>query len=217
MNTSASLDFLEKCYAEAKYDECLNILDSKKNEISETLYQVYKGTVLIKQGQLALGRWNLEQAKANGEESILLNNNLSFVKKQIKAEYLEVNRSYFDAALFNLSGQSIYFFMIFGWVILFAIWFAWYKKFHRFILLTFIFAFFGYLSGIYFFKRDIYSGIAINNLSVLDGPSSAFEQVNEVPLGIKLVVEKNREGWFFIKAPQSYQGWIKASDLKLIK
>ena len=64
--------------------------------------------------------------------------------------------------------------------------------------------------------QNLRQGIALKNTVVLEGPSEIFSPSEEIPAGIKIVVDRSKDGWLFVKAPIRYSGWIKSEDIGLL-
>jgi len=61
-----------------------------------------------------------------------------------------------------------------------------------------------------------------DNAVVIDGvanlysePSTAVDLVTQAILGTEVAIRETRDGWYYVRLPDLYQGWIESSDVRL--
>ena len=60
------------------------------------------------------------------------------------------------------------------------------------------------------------SGIEIDPVgNVHSRPDRAADLVSQAPLGTQLLVQESRDGWYHVRMPDDYEGWIEAARVRL--
>ncbi|MGD8597981.1 MAG: SH3 domain-containing protein, partial [Anaerolineae bacterium] len=58
-------------------------------------------------------------------------------------------------------------------------------------------------------------GVIIDNVANLySEPSKGMDVVTQAILGTELAIWEDRGGWYYVRMPDQYQGWIEASQVR---
>ncbi|MDA8793860.1 SH3 domain-containing protein [Bacteriovoracaceae bacterium] len=206
---------LENCYTDNESSVCQELLESfSLNPDGEYFY--LKGNLLAKEGNFSQARILFEKAKFSGYENSLLENNLSFVKKQLRTKYIEESND-ISSQLYSFTNNYTYtFWSLFLWPLF--IWFVllfinkskWLIKIIP-LLMMLIFS-----SLVIYTKESGIVSFSNKDVAIFDGPSRAFDQVREVPAGIKLITKELRKNWYYIVFPDNLSGWVPKEDLEFL-
>jgi hypothetical protein len=209
-----NLKSLEPLYVEGKWAELIDSLNNMKAELPTGLYHYNLGTALIGRGDVGAGRYHLEVAMREGFYNNLVINNINTVKQGLPQVYeskmshyfwkaIEVPKDfYYASSLVLLSALLIYIFRK-----------KTITKLRLFSFLTLItipslFAFFG--------VSRFEQAIALTEVAVHEGPSKIYKQKNSIVPGMKIMVERKTDNWFFVKHPEVYAGWVDKEMLGLL-
>ncbi len=213
-----SLKKLESFYVNKEYDRGLVFLDELSEKLEPSVYHYNKGTFLAKKESFAKARLHFERAKELNFNSTALENNLEVVKKNLQVEVIEEPQSFTENLIYSFDGLSkdyfLSFFLIF--IILSSIFF---KKFKS-LSLAFLFLFCSLIPlGVSKYLKTVYKrAIVTDSTAVFDGPSEVFEQISEIPEGVKIILSEKRDNnWHYIDFPQPYRGWVKLNASTMLK
>ena len=213
-----SLKSLEQDYLQGNYKEYINKLLEIKDSIPRDIFHLNLGTGQMKLAMYGPARYNLEVAKTLGLNNELLRNNLDYVKEQIGQKIGGADSGFFNQLFFffrEIPFQSI---LMFSLVIsLIALVFYWRKLIKNYLPLVLI-LFFAYLPLT--FKLGIDSqyklGIALEDLTLYEGPSAIFKDVGNVPSGYKILMKNTADGWGLITYPAYKIGWVNLRNVGII-
>jgi hypothetical protein len=80
------------------------------------------------------------------------------------------------------------------------------------LLITCVFApllfYFGVVS-------HLHLAIAFKDIPLQEGPSKIFAEKGKVKAGSKIIIGDFKDGWFFVKHPESLVGWVTREQLGL--
>jgi tetratricopeptide (TPR) repeat protein len=216
-NTNELLKSLETLYTKANYQEAIDLLLKNKESFDPALFHYNLGSIYLKNKNLPIARYHLEKATHLGFTSSEVLNNLKVTEHGLNLTSVETTGSwstdYFYQALFLPQTYVIIYALFVVSLLLFV------KKLKK-------------LSWMYFtsFALLLLSPAAIKSLlsdnlqqvvvlktsHCKEGPSGIFEDNHELPAGLKIIVTKPKDGWYFIKYPSHLSGWVKKDDLGII-
>jgi hypothetical protein len=61
----------------------------------------------------------------------------------------------------------------------------------------------------------LHPAIAFKDIPLQEGPSKIFAEKGKVKAGSKIIVGDFKDGWFFVKHPESLVGWVTREQLGL--
>lgn len=210
-----NLKSLEPLYLEGKWNELIDSLNNMKAQLPTGLYHYNLGTALVGRGDVGAGRYHLEKAMQEGFYNNLAINNINTIKQGLPQVYesklnqyywkaVEVPKDiYYGSSLILLSALLIYIFKKRTITKL--------RLFTFLVLLTIpsMFAFFGI--------SNLEQAITLTEIAVHEGPSKIYKQKNSIVPGMKIIVEKKGDNWFFVKYPEVYTGWVDKEMLGLLE
>lgn len=203
-------------YQEKKYDEGIQLLNDNKQKLDPGLYHFNLGTLLLKKEELAFGRYQLELAIKNGFYTTESIKNLNSAKELLNVAQFEETNAW------ESTSQVLYtapwdFFLFFSLIFFAVLLFFWKKLANKTIkVLCVIIALLPMTFPVIFINNNF--GVAtLKEQPVFEGPSEVFDKSNELPVGIKVLVKDNRDGWYKIITPERFSGWIKRDSIMLIK
>ncbi|MBI2521354.1 MAG: hypothetical protein HYV97_13105 [Bdellovibrio sp.] len=189
-----------------------------KDSIPRDVFHLNLGTGQAKLEMYGPARYNFEMAKAYGLNNEILRNNLSHVKEKIGQQIGGI-----DSDLFN---QLFYFYreISFPSVLLFCLAlsllvliFFWRRMIRNYSLLL-IMLLCAYLPLA--FKSVVDSqyqmGIALEELTLHEGPSGIFKDMGKLPSGYKILLKNADEGWGLIVYPAYKMGWVNLRNIGII-
>lgn len=174
------------------------------------------GTILLKKGELAFGRYHLEVAIKQGHYNVDSVKNLNSSRELLNIVQFE------ELSPINQFTQIMYtapidFYLFFSLIVLVFGVVSWKKfttKASKIIWLTIALV---PLAFPLVFMQNNFAIITSSEQPVYEGPSEVFEKSNELPLGLKVVVKNNQDGWYKILSPNRFAGWVKKDSIILIK
>lgn len=209
---------LESFYQSGKYEEGIKFLSNHRSEFDPGIYHYNLGTFHAKNGELALGRFHFEAAKDLGFKNSMLQHNLEVIKYDLKINGIE-EPSNFENWILNFSDNVSHdvllsFFLFFLFLSIFI-----FNKFKSlafpilFLLISLV-----PLGVKEILKKKFTKAVVVNESSLYDGPSEIYEEIGDLPKGLKLYMSLRRdESWYFIEYPEPYRGWVNYSKLNLLK
>ena len=216
-NTNELLKSLETLYTKANYQEAIDLLLKNKESFDPALFHYNVGSMYLKNKNLPIARYHLEKASHLGFTSSEVMNNLNVTELGLDLTTLESSGSvatdYFYQALFVPQSYVIGYMLFIVTLMLFL------KKFKKLSWMYFT------SLTLLFLSPAVIKSILIKNLNQVvvlktshckEGPSGIFEDNHELPAGLKIIVTKPKEGWYFIQHPSHLSGWVKKDDLGII-
>lgn len=214
-NKTAATNQFETLYLEKKYKDAAQYLMDNSKSFDSGIYNYNLGTVYLKLEDYANARFHFEKAIQEGHVDSALLNNLSYAKVKLDVDDLSSSTLIQDKTMNFFSNVpqvgylSVTLFLILAGLLLVRF-YEIQKK--RFLVLFFVFSliplFFGKI-----YVDDMTKAIALNNISLYEGPSKIFSEKGAVKAGSKIILGESKEGWIFIKFPVSLAGWIEKKDL----
>ena len=206
---------LEGLYLKGEFAEAQKVLLANKDQFSPGLFHYNLGTVLMKMGNHAAGRYHLEKALKNGYVDTKVFHNLSVAKSHLGVSDVENSGNPFDAILsFSL---DIPFSLYLTLTLIFALCLALLMKLKMLVRwsrvgICFAFVLLPVLYYSFFLSRFNFA-IALSDAPLREGPSQIYAELSKVKAGSKFIIGESQDGWYYIKSPSTMTGWIKKDDL----
>ena len=196
-------------FEKGKHTEAIQLLMKQKDQFDPAIYHYNLGVNLAFVNELPLSRYHLENAQNLGFKSIKSQAILEKVKDDLgvigvedKSSFSEHVVSYsLDASIATGVNISLVLLLLFL-IKLKSISKTWLK-----IIIPLVC--FLPLLGQYYIQRNFNHAIALEKLEVLRGPSTIFEQTQEVIPGMSFITSGIAGEWIYIYSPSSHRGWIK--------
>jgi len=217
-NTEAEHKSLEQLYLKQDFDGAQKYILENKSQMDRGVFHYNLGTIHLKKEEYAIGRYHFEKAIKKGFYSPQLHNNLEYSLENLEVAQFEKPEHIGQEIYLGALGlppaayitASIFFLVLFLLLRLFFKKLSWGIVVLGTILVLLPI---GLRHGVW---RDHRFAVCFKQGDVREGPSEVFKSTYKVPKGVKLVVEKPRDGWYLIRYPKQYIGWIKARDLGLL-
>lgn len=215
-STPETLKSLESLYVKGNFDDSIKSLIAQKSSFEAGPFHYNLGTLYAKKGDYAVARFHFEKAIKAGFIGDEVVNNLTFSTKSLQLEKIESEGLFLDTYYSVLFSPLSVTFLVAGFYLLIVLILKKLKTISA--RSTVVFLMIGILSlGIkYFLNQELKEAILLKKSVAKEGPSAIFESHQDLPAGIKLIVTKPREGWYFIKYPSHFSGWIQGSDLGIL-
>lgn len=217
-NMGNVLKSVQEQYIQKEYSKAIDGLLAKKENLEPSLFHYNLGTLYIKEGNMGAARYNLEKSKSLGFNNSLVSKNIQFIESQSQVVSLtksENNIEHFLGRFNDLSTVNVGVFSLLLAIII-LIWAAykkvWLKKSMIFLSLLTLMPFLLRSYG----QNVWQEAIILKDIDVLEGPSKIFEPSGTIFSGSKVVISKEHQGWYFIKFPSKYAGWVKRDTLGLL-
>lgn len=215
-STSTTLKSLESLYVNGNFDEAVKSLIAQKANFETGPFHYNLGTLYAKKGDHAIARFHFEKAIKTGFIGDEVLNNLAYSTKTLQLDKVESDNFALDIYYSSLFSSFSILLMIIGFYFLLLLIL---KKMQKIsVKSTACLLIIGLLPlGLKFIlNKDLKEAILLKKSVVKEGPSAIFESHQELPAGIKLIVTKPRDGWYFIKYPTHFSGWVQNSDLGIL-
>jgi hypothetical protein len=206
------LKTVETLYAQKDFAKALELLEAKKDSISEGLWHYNVGTLQAQLGNLPLARFHFLKSDLAGHSTREVLNNKELVETKLEIPRLEAPLSTKDYLIKGSMLASQGLMTSIGLIVLIiGLITFWKKKSGKALLASVLIGV--SIIGLNWWIQSWHKVIVLKPQGILEGPSAIFSSRDELPAGVMLVVSE-KEGWFEIKYPSRFQGWIKNSELK---
>ncbi|GAB4009603.1 MAG: hypothetical protein Fur0010_00510 [Bdellovibrio sp.] len=220
VNTVDTLNLLKQLYLESKYSEAINKLLENKAQFELGQFYYNLGTLQAKSGDMGAARYSFEQSLRAGFDSVMLDNNLSFVKQEVskKGAIVEYD-SISDRSLEFLSSQSLYSFLFVSLAIAIFIQvvFVKLKKPIGLLQLGLLFMAFTPMFIKFYADKHFLQAVVLKNETVWTGPSKVFEKKSDIVSGTKVILSTRNNDWYLIRSPSEMSGWINVENLAFLR
>jgi hypothetical protein len=180
------------------------------------LFHYNLGTLQVKLGNYALGRYHLEKAINQGFANEKSYKNLTVSKNLLKQNgMVDVNHWSTEIKFRFLSGPSDLILTFSLLLVLLGIFISRKRMNLKKVILALSMGLLPYLYGVYLLNSTNI-GITLGEVVVYEGPSKIFPSSGSIPAGSKLILSSIKDDWFFIKGPEGYVGWIEKSQLGIL-
>lgn len=216
-NMDSTLKSLQQSYIEKDFKSGIDLMLKEKAKFSQPIFHFNVGTLYVKEGNLAAGRFHLEKALQKGWIDGKIYSNLKHVKKNLNVVDIDSSTNFFDKAVAKSLDIPVDLYLTF--TLLFTFLLLLLKKL-KFIKNTKTFVVLLFLSFVPYFYQTFYTsklnyGVALEELSILEGPSSIFEKKGLLEAGAKVMFGKQEGDFIYIKFPYFLSGWVKKSSVAL--
>lgn len=208
---------LDELYISGDYDAVISKILENKAKISPGIFHYNLGTAYLKKGELAVARFHLEKSFSKGYVTPQLSKNLSTTKNRLNVEEIESSSSFSDKLIdYSTLIPKEGFYSMSLIVILLGLLLLRLKKVKinwlpYFVGFALIFVFIGFYSS-----NNFQTAYVLKNSKIFEGPSESFDVSQEVPGGVKVIIEKKNSKWLFIKSPVHLSGWVKREVLGIL-
>ncbi len=210
-NSKSILSVFKEKFEAKQFDQALLVLQENKVLFDEAVFHYNLGSIYLAKDELVLARINFEKSIDLGLESNQTLKSLSIVKEKMGVSSIERPSSRIEKIQTQLSTTQFDVFLSVSLILIIS---AVVKKMNP--LLKTLFIFIATLPVVYFYVSV--SGherfIAVDTTKVLRGPSTMFEQVQEVPKGMIFIIKDRLDDWVRVEYPLSHQGWIQKEGIK---
>lgn len=215
-STPETLKSLESLYVGGKFDEAIKSLIAQKANFEIGPFHYNLGTLYAKKGEHAIARFHFEKAIKAGFIGDEVLNNLAYSTKTLQLDKVESDNLALDVYYSSFFSSFSILLMIIGIYFLLVLMF---RKMQKISLkATTALLIVGVIPLVVKFtmNRDLKEAILLKKSAVKEGPSAIFESHQELPAGIKLIVTKPKDGWYLIKYPSHFSGWVQSADLGIL-
>lgn len=212
------LKSLSEAYQKSDYEQVKDGLLKHKESFDSGEFHYNLGTVYSKMGNYAVGRYHLEKSLYEGYESAAAKHNLLNVKESLAVHDISTSRELDDVALATglRYGADQYVFLTLLILLISLVLFL-KKSITKWVFIVFLLISLVPVGTKFLWLDKLSVGVVFSDSDVYEGPSGIFEKTGKVPKGAKVVFGKAIDGWFFVKRPVDYVGWIKSRDVGVIK
>ncbi|MBT3584166.1 MAG: SH3 domain-containing protein [Halobacteriovoraceae bacterium] len=217
-STVEILKSLESLYLEGKYPQAKELLVKNKDQFEAGLFHFNLGTLNAKIGEFAVGRYHLEKSLKKGFYNHKLLKNLDVIKTKLELPNIHSESSAWDQSINHALDIPINFYLTATLILLVSTLLFIRAKIVKSLAVKIVIVMialipFGF-SKIYL--EDVNHAILLKESSILEGPSKIYPELQKVKAGTKLIIGENIDGWFFIKYPLAYSGWVSRTDLGIL-
>jgi hypothetical protein len=217
-NINSTLKSLESLYLKGDYDAAIQMQKEMGETFSPGHLYYNLGTLNLKKGDMAAGRYYLELSKKYNFNSSMVAHNLGVAKKSLEVSEIGTE----DNSLNNIvnygleaSGANYLTLTLLLALISLLIWRMRFVKKKVLILSLFLISLFPY--GFYqFYISNINFAISLNVAEIYEGPSEIFSKIGSVRPGEKVLIGEENNGWLYITYPKSLNGWVNKTKLGIL-
>lgn len=216
-NISNVIQSLKTFIESQQWGKAYSLLIKNQQAFDEGVYHYNLGVVKANLNDLAGARYHLEMSKMTGFSGPEVVSGLKSIKEQLNINFLENNNSIIDI-FYRTSFDIPSDFYLFLSLILTLIVVLNLKRIDELILKV-LMLFAATLPALFLLICIETKSVAITTaeLSVSEGPSRIFKQVEEVPLGAKIIIGNEYNGWKEIVYPEKLRGWFFSDRYKLLR
>ena len=206
---------LDALYQKKEFGAYIEKLKDHRESIHETVFHYNLGTAYLKLDQLGLGRFHLEKLKKLGVLDGRVNKNLDFARSKIAVADSPL---LFERGVNVFVGFDFQHHLFITLILLLGSLLLWRRFMARSLKLLPLVLVFSSLGMVpHFLLRDYQSGIVIEEGSLREGPSEAFEEMSAVvPAGTKVIVSRQDGPWRLVRYPRRLSGWILSEKLGIL-
>lgn len=215
--TKSSDQNFEELYLNKDFKGAADYLLKNKQLFSSGTFHYNLGTTYSKLGDHAAARFHLEKSIQEGYINSSSLNNLNFVKSKLEVDDVTTSSSIFDQSMniateLPLAAYSLISLILFLIVIILLR----FKKLQsRLRLATLVILAVAPLVFYSLIVAHLHPAIVFKDISLQEGPSKIFAEKGKVKAGSKILVGDFKDGWFFVKHPESLVGWVTKEQLGL--
>jgi len=214
-NINNTLKPLEALYLKGDYDVAIEL--QKKNGENFSLGQLYYnlGTLNLKKGDAAAGRYYLELAKKHNFNSSMVTHNLSVAKKTLEVKEIGLEENLYNKSInfiLETPGASYLTLTLFMTLVTLFFWRVGFVKKRLIIVILFVISAFPICFN-HFYLSKIKFAVSLDVMEIYEGPSGIFSKIGSVRPGEKILVGEESNDWVYISYPKSLNGWVNKGKL----
>jgi hypothetical protein len=210
-------ELLKSQYLKGNYDEAIKKLIISKKDFHPGQFHFLLGTLYVKKGNYAAGRYNLEKSLNEGYINTKVLHNLVTTKAQLAIDDLSTSPYFYDKTInFALDIPSQAYFslsLVFVFIVLILRRLKFFKR--KLILVLVLLISFTPMGIKYFYVDKINYAINLENTTIHEGPSKIFPESGKLKAGTKFVIGERDGDWFLIKNPINIAGWIQKEGIAI--
>jgi len=217
-NTATALKSVQQHYIKKEYSEAIDDLFKLKDKIDNGLFHYNLGSLYIKEGNLGAARYNLEKSKSLGFKNGIVKKNIEFIQSRPEVVGLQKSDHYFESTLHFITETStrnisitclLIAILILSYVIIRKMWHSTRLAVFTLLLLVPV--------GLKFYSTQVWrQAVILKDANILEGPSKVFEASGKLSSGSKVIISREHMGWYFVRYPMNYSGWVKREMLGLL-
>ena len=211
---SPDQDF-SQLYLNKDYKAAADYLLRNKQLFSSGTFHYNLGTTYSKLGDQAAARYHLEKSIQEGHINSSTINNLNYIKSKLEVDDLTNSNSFLDQSMDIATAIPFSLYLFTSLILLFVFFiFLRINKFKNRIRLALIMVI--ALCPLMFYAMvvsHLHPAIVFKDISLQEGPSKIFAEKGKVKAGSKILVGDFKDGWFFVKHPESLIGWVTKDQL----
>lgn len=196
-----------------QYDKALGFLLQNKEAFEPGVFFYNKGVLEARREDLVAARVSFEKSIKEGYLNNDLIKNLEMTKNNLGVDYLERSDDFESNILHTTLDLSIYTPIIFTSVLLIAL-ITMLKNIKSAFILPVILVISSLPTVYYLYlKENYYKAVILEDAIIRRGPSEIFEEQQELPSGMLIILKKNESKWSHIVSPKSHRGWINNVEM----
>ncbi|MCK5073891.1 MAG: hypothetical protein KAQ98_10725 [Bacteriovoracaceae bacterium] len=213
--TSGTSKSLEGAYLNGDYEQVIDGLIQAKKKFSPDIFHYNLGTVYALQGGDAAARYHFEKSLYLGYRDKKVLHNLEIVKHRMGLDAQGITLTAHDNFFMTVKGipDGVFVLLSMSLLLFFLILFITGVIKRIKLLLVGIAVSLIPLASLFFYFEKFDQAIFFEKGNVYQGPSGIYSVTNHIDPGIKIIVGKSHGGWFYIVAPEKYNGWVKREVL----
>ena len=216
-NISNVIQSLKTFIESQQWEKAYSLLIKNQQAFDKGVFHYNLGVIKANLNDLAAARYHLEMSKIagfTGPEVIL---GLQNVKEQLNINFLENNNSIIDIFYRTTFGIPSDFYLLLSLVLTLLVILN--IKHFKGLLLKSLVILAAMLPSLFLVTCVETKSVAIatEEISVSQGPSRIFELTEEVPLGAKIIIGSEYNGWKEIIYPEKLRGWFFSDKYKLLE
>lgn len=214
---SADVASFDELYLAKDYKGAAQYLLNNKQQFESGIFHFNLGTVYSKMGDYPVARFHLEKAIHEGYVNSASLNNLNFIRSQNNSEDLTTSSSLPDKIVDNLSSlpSQGYYSLTLALILISLLLIKSRIVKKKISISLLIFLSFSPLVLSHFYVDKLNKAITLNEVVIYEGPSKIFNEKGKLRPGSKIILGEFKDGWFYIKFPISFAGWINKDQLGL--
>jgi hypothetical protein len=218
ININSNLKSLESLYLKGDYDAAIQMQKEMGEAFSPGHLYYNLGTLNLKKGDMAAGRYFLELSKKHDFNSSMVAHNLGVAKKSLEVAEIGTEDNLLNNIVnYGLEASGVNYLtltLLLAMISLFLLRMRFIKK-KLLILSLFLISLFPY--GFYkFYLSNIKFAISLNVAEIYEGPSEIFSKIGSVRPGEKVLIGEQHNGWLYISYPKSLNGWVNKTKLGIL-
>jgi tetratricopeptide (TPR) repeat protein len=213
--TKSSDQSFEKLYLEKDYKGAVDYLLKNKQLFNSGIFHYNLGTTYAKLGELSTARYHFEKSIQEGYVNSSSLNNLNYIKIKLGVDDITTSTALADQTMNIVTSLPIQVYSLMTLsLLLFAVILLKLNQLQSKIKMISVFAIVPIPVVFYsLYVFHLHPAIAFKEIPLLEGPSKIFPEKGKVKAGSKIIVSDYKDGWYFVKNPESLVGWVSKDQL----